>query len=159
MRKLTPGALNAMMPSQDSASRWCSGCGLTLPSYPGRYPSMCPDCGSGLSSRGSDIDSPEIEVTESLNESIDRHGLDWAVSEIIDGQDPNRVADGLIEYIIAGPQDCVGVMDDNVKAEIKHRLKTKGHMNGFPEPVHREDLTPSKSRSVKNSKFFQYESF
>lgn len=26
-------------------ARRCNDCGLVIPSYPGRYPSKCPDCG------------------------------------------------------------------------------------------------------------------
>lgn len=28
--------------------RECASCGLTVPRYPGRYPSKCPECGAEL---------------------------------------------------------------------------------------------------------------
>lgn len=42
-KTVTPGMAKAM-----KGDRSCSGCGLSIPTYPGRYPAKCPSCDTKL---------------------------------------------------------------------------------------------------------------
>lgn len=43
---ITKGMANAM--ARNGSKLTCSDCGLAVPSYTGRYPNACPDCGAAL---------------------------------------------------------------------------------------------------------------
>lgn len=41
--KITKGMANTMKGNKE-----CTGCGMKIPKYPGRYPKKCPECGMEL---------------------------------------------------------------------------------------------------------------
>lgn len=52
----------------------CNNCGMTVPSYPGKYPNACPNCGGNLVVLDGEGDSglPLFGMTDSLKDMVDR---------------------------------------------------------------------------------------
>lgn len=56
---LTPGAARAL--SKLGTREPCSACGFSLPKYPGRYPSNCPQCDTPMNAALAKPDEPDEE--------------------------------------------------------------------------------------------------
>jgi hypothetical protein len=64
---ITRGMANAMGRGGGTIARRCEGCGLGIPRYRGRYPSVCPSCGGDLV----EADDPVKESVGPLREGVE----------------------------------------------------------------------------------------
>ena len=69
MSEVTPGMKNVMA-KLPSSGYTCPSCGLKVPSYQGRYPKSCPECGTPLSFADVEEMSRAQEILQSLQEVL-----------------------------------------------------------------------------------------